>query len=78
MQINLLLSRPREAERLRTAVYRFSELKKANPPAVELRADEDRILGAVSFWSPEAAREFQGYWRTFQSERPATGGFLDV
>lgn len=78
MQIDVPLDRPREAERLRTAVYRFSELKAAPPPAVELRHDSGRVSGAVSFWSTEAASEFRGYWRTFQQERLDWSGFRDV
>lgn len=78
MQIDVPLDRPNEAERLRTAVYRFSEMKAAPPPIVELRSADGRVLGAVSFWSTEAASEFRGYWRAFQSERQSWSGFLDV
>lgn len=78
MQIDVPLDRPREAERLRTAVYRFSEMKAAPLPAVELRASDGRMLGAVSFWSVEAASEFRGFWRTFQQERLDWSGFRDV
>jgi hypothetical protein len=78
MQIDVPLDRPNEAERLRTAVYRFSEMKAAAPPLVEVRTDSGRLTGAVAFWSPEAADEFHSYWRTFRSERLSWGGFRDV
>jgi hypothetical protein len=70
MQIDVPLDRPGEAERLRTAVYRFSEMKAASPPEVDVRVDDGRLS--------EAATEFSGYWRRFRSERQAWSGFLDI
>lgn len=78
MMIDVPLDRPGDAERLRTAVYRFSEMKAAPPPVVEVRRTEGAARGAVAFWSPEAASEFKGYWRSFQAERRHLSGFLDV
>ena len=78
MQIDVPLSGADEAERLRTAVYRFSEMKDAPPPQVEVKRDEGRVLGAVSFWSTEAASEFGAYWRLFRAERLIWGGFRDI
>jgi hypothetical protein len=74
MIIDLPLARPEEAERLRTAVYRFSELKRVAPPVVEVRAN----AGRVCFDSAEQAAEFPNYWRVFRNESRVWGQFLDV
>ena len=81
MQIDVPLTRPGEAERLQTAVYRFFEMKRrgAEPaPVVGLTAEDGAVSGRVAFWSPEAADEFRGYWVVFRSEQPAWHGFRDV
>jgi len=79
MLLDLVLSRKEEAERLRTAVYRFAEMKaRGEAPPVEVRAEAGRVTGAVAFWSQEAAREFDGFWRSFRGEPQSWHGFRDV
>jgi len=78
MQLDLLLTRRDEAERLRTAAYRFAELKAADPPRVEVLASAGRLTGQVDFRSGEAAAEFASYWRAFSAEQPGWHGFRDV
>ena len=74
MMIDVPLSRPDEAERLRTAVYRFAELKRTAPPAVDVCPQ----AGRIRFPTPEAAAEFNSYWRAFRAEPLSWGGFRDV
>jgi hypothetical protein len=74
MMIDVPLARPDEAERLRTAVYRFSELKRTLAPPVELGGGSGRIRFATA----EAAAEFDSYWRAFRAEPRSWGGFRDV
>ena len=76
MMIETPLSGPAEAERLRTAVYRFAELKRLPPPPVRLLPDGS--TGAIAFASTELARDFNAYWRAFRSEPRSWGGFRDV
>lgn len=78
MQLDLPLERPQEAERLRTAVYRFAEMKAHAPPVVAVHQDGARVRGEIRFWSPEAALEFEGYWSAFAAERRSWSGFRDV
>ena len=78
MQIDVILMRGGDAERLRTAVYRFAEMKAWAPPTIEVRADAGRLKGTVAFASPEAADEFRSYWATFRTDRPDWHGFRDV
>jgi hypothetical protein len=73
MLIDVPLS-PHEAERLRTAVYRFAELKRAVMPAIEVGPG----AGRIRFPSPEAAAEFRSYWRAFRAEPRSWDGFRDV
>lgn len=67
-----------EAERLRTAVYRFAELKSAEPPGVELDGGPEAVRGRVAFWSDEAAREFRSFWASFRRDQPSFEGFRDI
>ena len=65
MILDLPLTRPDEAERLRTAVYRFSELKRVPPPSVEVSAD----AGRIAFDCARQAAEFPNYWRPSATSR---------
>ena len=76
MMIETPLTGQSEAERLRTAVYRFAELWRLAPPPVVLAPGG--TSGAVAFPTPELACDFTGYWRAFRSEPRSSGGFRDV
>lgn len=71
MTIEATLANPQETERLRTAAYRFAELKRIAPPAVERD-------GLMRFPTPEQAAEFRAYWRAFRAEPRSWSGFRDV
>jgi hypothetical protein len=78
MIVDLPLARWDEAERLKTALYRFAELKRACPPQVALHDRLGRPTGAVDFPSRETAEEFRTYWQAFRAQTRVSGGFLDV
>jgi hypothetical protein len=78
MVIELPLARWDEAERLKTAVYRFAELNRAAAPVVAVRDKAGRPSCAVAFATETAADEFRLYWRRFQAEPLGWGGFRDV
>ena len=78
MHLDLPLRRGEDAERLRTAVYRFAELKSWAPPPVEVRACAGRLHGLVVFRSEAAADEFRRYWAAFGADRRDWSGFRDV
>ncbi len=75
MKLDIPLKTSREVERLRTAVYRFFEMK-ARSPEGSLAVAGD--VGELALWSDEAAAEFNGYWRVFRQEQPAFHGFRDI
>ena len=68
------LIHPAEGERLKTAVYRFAELKRSAMPEMDVRPD----AGRIHFPTPEAAAEFRSYWRAFRGEQRSWEGFRDV
>lgn len=75
MKLNIPVRTSREAERLRTAVYRFFEMKARSPEGAIAVAGE---VGELALWSDEAATEFKGYWRMFRQEQPSFHGFRDI
>jgi hypothetical protein len=78
MDLNLPLEKREQAERLRTAVYRFAELKTWSAPPVEVHSRAGRLSGLVVFGTPEAAEEFRRFWETFGADRPQWSGFRDL
>lgn len=79
MDVQVLLG-PGEAERLKTAAFRFAELKARSPeaaPPVALSGDSGGPTGRVALWSAEAAAEFRSYWSAFRSEQPRQDGWRD-
>jgi hypothetical protein len=80
VQLSLPLAHAAEAERLRTAIYRFAEGRRdgRDPPPVLMVPDERGWVSLVEFRSPEEAAEFRGYWARFRAEPFAWAGFRDV
>lgn len=79
MQISVRLDAPSEAERLRTAAYRFAEMgRRLEAPAVRVRQHEGGLVSDIVFSSPDAAAGFEAYWQVFRTEQRSWSGFRDV
>ena len=78
MRISLTLDRPLDAERLKTAVLRFAEMRRGDAPAVSLAPSGERLVSEIHFASAEAAAEFEAYWRVFRAERRSFQGLGDA
>ena len=74
MRISVTLEQPRDAERLKTAVLRFAEMRCGESPAVSVLRIGDRVISEIDFKSPDAAAEFEAYWRIFRAERRSFQG----
>lgn len=80
MEIRVRLGGAAEAERLKTALYRFQEVRNFGPcqtPRVRVVAEPAGLISLVDLGSEAAAEDFRRFWAGFRAEPFVNRGFQD-
>ncbi len=80
MEIRVRLAAAAEAERLKTALYRFHEVRNftGDPaPAIQLLADPAGLVSVVQVGDEAVADEFRRFWAGFRAESFSQRGLRD-
>ena len=80
MQIRVRLADAAEAERLKTALYRFREVRNAGAdpaPPVAMIAEPAGLVSVVDLGSEDAAEAFRRFWSCFRAEAFVSRGLQD-